>query len=566
MLLLLGLSFLTVQTEAQETSIRLDGAWKVIAGSAGASNDALLPMFNDSAWSSISVPSYWDESEMLHGFTGLVLYRKRFFVPTSAASKPLYLLLGKLNGADEAYLNGVLIGKTGTVAQPENGDLRLYAIPDSLVRAGETNVLAVRVFSNDLGGGIYAGVGNEKKTIGIFTKTAMRQAMNQPATPAPDTITTLIRKTVEAMDNMLSRQQIEAYTSLISESYFNNGTNYAEQKLYAQSVMRSLIGAEFSYRDFRVYHISPAVAVADYDTEIWQQGKLVYVAHDERFFRLENGRWLEIGNQSRCFEMDVRSRAMSGRVSVKIYLPPSFQSSPRKTYPVVYLLHPQGGTNAIWSEIELQALLDSLVATKRIVEMAVVMPDENGSLYVNGRSGKKNFETFFLDELPDAVEPDYRLVQRREARAVSGIAWGGAAALSLALSSEKGRRLFGAASASMAELDRTFSRPEIDSLDKGFWAMRDVRGRVNSLPSDSLKYIDVQLLIGKGDEYRKSNEALLRVLRQKKVRANLRLREGKHEYDFWTKYLADMFIFHSDVFKQNAARLKKERATSMLSR
>ncbi|KER09531.1 MAG: hypothetical protein HY22_10465 [[Candidatus Thermochlorobacteriaceae] bacterium GBChlB] len=566
MLLLLGLSFLTVQTEAQETSIRLDGAWKVIAGSAGASNDALLPMFNDSAWSSISVPSYWDESEMLRGFTGLVLYRKRFFVPTSAASKPLYLLLGKLNGADEAYLNGVLIGKTGTVAQPENGDLRLYAIPDSLVRAGETNVLAVRVFSNDLGGGIYAGVGNEKKTIGIFTKTAMRQALNQPATPAPDTITTLIRKTVEAMDNMLSRQQIEAYTSLISESYFNNGTNYAEQKLYAQSVMRSLIGAEFSYRDFRVYHISPVVAVADYDTEIWQQGKLVYVAHDERFFRLENGRWLEIGNQSRCFEMDVRSRAMSGRVSVKIYLPPSFQSSPRKTYPVVYLLHPQGGTNAIWSEIELQALLDSLVATKRIVEMAVVMPDENGSLYVNGRSGKKNFETFFLDELPDAVEPDYRLVQRREARAVSGIAWGGAAALSLALSSEKGRRLFGAASASMAELDRTFTRPEIDSLDKGFWAMRDVRGRVNLLPSDSLKYIDVQLLIGKGDEYRKSNEALLRLLRQKKVRANLRLREGKHEYDFWTKYLADLFIFHSDVFKQNAARLKKERATSMLSR
>ena len=57
------------------------------------------------------------------------------------------LRLGAIIDADEAYLNGVLVGKTGYKYPP-----RKYPVPKGVLQAGK-NILAVRVISNRETGG-----------------------------------------------------------------------------------------------------------------------------------------------------------------------------------------------------------------------------------------------------------------------------------------------------------------------------------------------------------------------------------------------------------------------------
>ncbi|MDW8019525.1 MAG: alpha/beta hydrolase-fold protein [Chloroherpetonaceae bacterium] len=544
------------QTNASgEVAISLSGEWRITFGFYAASSEALLPAYSDSNWLRVPVPAFWNDYEVLRGFSGLALYRKTVLVPKTAAGKPLYLLLGRINSIDEAYFNGKLIGKTGDVKNPADGELRVYLIPDSLIQYDKPNTLAVRVFCNNLDGGIYAGGGKDKKQLGIYTKTALRSVLGQPATLAADSIARLIRRTVEVMDTMLISRQPEAYMSLVSERYFNNGTSYTEQKLFAQTITQRLAGARITYHDFQVYQVSKDVVVADYDSEIEWQNRSNYLGHDERYFQLQNGKWLEIGNQSRFFDLEINSAYMRRKMTVSVYLPPSFLRERRRLYPALYLLHPQGGSTMIWREIELDRLLDSLIAKKKIVEMVVVMPSEHQSQYVNSKDGKRAFENFFLEELPDLVEEDYRVARRREARAISGVSWGGAAALFLALKTERGQRLFSAVSSLMGMIGYMPSRkPEIDGGDTAFWRPYLAATLLQALPDTSLAKTDLFLLTGDQDPFLQGNQKVAEWLRKRKQKPVLQVLKGSHDFSFWTMHLDKIFEFHSESFRKRLSQ------------
>jgi S-formylglutathione hydrolase len=95
----------------------------------------------------------------------------------------------------------------------------------------------------------------------------------------------------------------------------------------------------------------------------------------------------------------VRSAALEGNLlgdaadrSVIVYLPPSYDSTPTKRYPVEYLLHGNNQRNTVWTDGRFQGLnvktvMDTSVAAGTIREMILVMPDVNnryiGSHYVN---------------------------------------------------------------------------------------------------------------------------------------------------------------------------------------
>ena len=115
------------------------------------------PETSDSAWGMMGVPDWW-EREGYDGYDGIVWYRVHFDVPEQYVGSPMILLLGRIDDADETFLNGKKIGGMGTF--PPNAvtawnQERRYRIPPGLVQ--RKNVLAVRV--NDMGGpgGIVAG-------------------------------------------------------------------------------------------------------------------------------------------------------------------------------------------------------------------------------------------------------------------------------------------------------------------------------------------------------------------------------------------------------------------------
>ncbi len=160
LLLLIGnLSF--AQDYAQIESFA--GYWKFSVGDNPAwANEN----WDDSDWDRIKVPASW-ESQGYDDYNGYAWYRKTFeWDNFDDIASPIYLLLGSIDDADEAYLNGKLIGKKGSF--PPNfatgwAHLRAYRIPKELLKSKGKNTIAVRVYDYNEGGGIRNG------KVGIYT-------------------------------------------------------------------------------------------------------------------------------------------------------------------------------------------------------------------------------------------------------------------------------------------------------------------------------------------------------------------------------------------------------------
>ncbi len=99
------------------------------------------PSLNDSDWSSMKIPGYWDDTE-LRNKNGVVWFRKKVDIPSSMAGKSAKLILGRIVDADSAFVNGKFVGTVGYQYPP-----RRYDVPAGILKAGE-NTIVVRVISN----------------------------------------------------------------------------------------------------------------------------------------------------------------------------------------------------------------------------------------------------------------------------------------------------------------------------------------------------------------------------------------------------------------------------------
>lgn len=134
----------------------LKGSWLF---SIGDESDWAGMNFRDNNWESIRVPSSW-ENEGFHGYNGFAWYRKHFTIKSDYRSKVIYLKLGRVDDVDEVYLNGKLIGSTGSFPPDYKTAYfawREYYIPSEFFNYDGDNVIAVRVYDSELEGGIVEG-------------------------------------------------------------------------------------------------------------------------------------------------------------------------------------------------------------------------------------------------------------------------------------------------------------------------------------------------------------------------------------------------------------------------
>lgn len=139
----------------------LRGSWRFVTGDNASYRRA---EHDDSDWQQLLVPSFW-ETQGHHGYDGFAWYRREFTLDDGLRDQRLILLLGRIDDADEVWLNGKRIGKTGRM--PEEGGwhinddayrkLRAYYIPPQLLRPDGRNVIAVRVYDGFRHGGMYEG-------------------------------------------------------------------------------------------------------------------------------------------------------------------------------------------------------------------------------------------------------------------------------------------------------------------------------------------------------------------------------------------------------------------------
>jgi uncharacterized protein (TIGR03067 family) len=126
---------------------------------------------------------------------------------------------------------------------------------------------------------------------------------------------------------------------------------------------------------------------------------------------------------------------------VSIYLPPTYDKLPHKRYPVVYLLHALGDTDAAWMPGtnpygSIHDLMDRGIGEKRFNEMILVMPDERtkagGSMYTNSEV-TGSWEDFTARDLVSLIDGKYRTLAQARSRGVAGFSMGGHGAIKLGM-------------------------------------------------------------------------------------------------------------------------------------
>jgi sialate O-acetylesterase len=121
------------------------------------------PDFNDNEWSEITCGARWEE-QGYNNYDGFAWYRVSVVIPSSLKVEALkrgglILKLGMIDDADYTYWNGILLGKTGEMPPHYQGAYdkeRKYIIAPDRVSWDLPNVIAVRVFDDWGGGGIYS--------------------------------------------------------------------------------------------------------------------------------------------------------------------------------------------------------------------------------------------------------------------------------------------------------------------------------------------------------------------------------------------------------------------------
>lgn len=124
------------------------------------------PDYNDSKWVSINVPDAW-ENEGFPGFNGYGWYRISFVISKQLKDKIIYLNLGQIDDVDRTYFNGHFLGGFGDFPpsyQTAYDINRMYEIPSNFINFGKENLLAVRIYDHQGGGGIVHG------DVGIYSK------------------------------------------------------------------------------------------------------------------------------------------------------------------------------------------------------------------------------------------------------------------------------------------------------------------------------------------------------------------------------------------------------------
>ncbi|MET1116754.1 MAG: alpha/beta fold hydrolase, partial [Comamonas sp.] len=128
--------------------------------------------------------------------------------------------------------------------------------------------------------------------------------------------------------------------------------------------------------------------------------------------------------------VDFNSAQLRRAWNYDVYLPTGYESSQLR-YPVLYLLHGNGGARSDWpNKGQLQQTLDGLIASGRMAPAIVVLPDAGRSWYVDRTEPMES--AIMQDLLPD-VEQRFRTLQEREGRLLAGHSTGAYGAFRLAL-------------------------------------------------------------------------------------------------------------------------------------
>ena len=406
-------------------ALDLEGEFRFIQGDDAAYKD---PGFDDSGWDTVTVP----DTSLNQGFdnyNGYAWFRKTFTLPAEAEGLNLIGAMGYIDDADEIYLNGVLIGASGTVDSPRKSawfERRTYTVPAEAPNYGGDNVLAVRMYDMSGGGGWYKG------PIGLFSKARLRAEVYGITAPAaPAGVQSAVRGVLAEQNAALRSGDVDRYRATLDPAFFHDGQDADRRRRELARHLQAHDALRFADSEVEILLDGDEVIV---DTNrallgVGGEAPATLRATRQEFLRFDADTMLELGNRSRFFRDVLDSKAEGKPREFNVYLPPSYLEEPDRRYPVIYLLHGINGGNREWEPREIDRLIDGYVAEYDLVEPIVVMPHGESLWYRD--NAEVPWRTMFITELVPMIDAEYRTIPEPGQRGLTGVSMGGNGAFSI---------------------------------------------------------------------------------------------------------------------------------------
>jgi len=163
----------------------------------------------------------------------------------------------------------------------------------------------------------------------------------------------------------------------------------------------------------------------------------------------------------------IHSQVVGRAQELRVYVPPRYESARTGTYPVLYLLHGAGGSEASWTTTgRAQMILDNLIADNKAVPMIVVMPLAH-ALPSTGSDGDPSyrlqnlalFERELLTEIKPFIEANYRVRKGPQETAIAGLSMGSRQAMAIGLNHLDQFAWIGGFSSPVDDMETALARP-----------------------------------------------------------------------------------------------------------
>lgn len=257
------------------------------------------------------------------------------------------------------------------------------------------------------------------------------------------------------------------------------------------------------------------------------------------------------------FEKSIESFLMKKTVSYRVFLPDDYQES-KKFYPVLYLLHGLFGSHRNW--IELTDLKTYAADCKFIIASF----DADDSWYSDSYNDEnEKSETFFFEEFLPVIENRYRILRRRDSRAIAGLSMGGYGSLKLAL---KRPDLFTLACSMSGAFDAPRQCDQNQGVDwenmgssilKVFGPKDSQTRRENNL-FEIIKNLNEKVIFsfpmiyldcGSQDNFLEVNRELTHLLKDKGIEYQYSEIDGCHDWNYWNRQIKHILQITGKKFK-----------------
>jgi S-formylglutathione hydrolase FrmB len=247
----------------------------------------------------------------------------------------------------------------------------------------------------------------------------------------------------------------------------------------------------------------------------------------------------------------LQSASLGRLIKYRVLLPESYDATPRRRFPVLYLLHGLDGHYDDWST------RTHLGERLRSMPLIVVMPEGGDSWYTNAADGSGRFEDYIAVDLIHDVEVKFRAIRARYARAIAGLSMGGYGAIKIALKHpgvfQAAGSLSGAFDATdpafarlfpthTAEIEHIFGPPESDTRRQNDVFVMAGEAAPANAPAI---FIDC----GESDQFLGSNRRLADILQKRGFVYEYHETPGAHGWDYWDRRLMPLVEWVMGAFK-----------------